>query len=367
MAQFDSAIVINNIKYALKLAELTGKRLAELTGVHQNTITNIMKSKTQISLDILKKIAEAVNQPITFFFNDNSPKGLLFRATMDAKLTEKKQFLLLKEFENLVFLRDKALNKISVDFPPERKIHSVEINEEVKSQIREIALNLRKEWNLGLQPIANIIETAQEHDIFVYPFNDKDSKFKACSAYDQNNGMIIFFNNNPSIIFEDRIFTIAHELGHLIFHREDYKNNPTNLGSRDLREKVCNYFASYFLMPEHAFNSFVKQNSPLSLDAIKQFCKIWKFAIKAFFYRLNSDIKEFKTMEWPYITNILKQNYKLPNPSFFNKDEEYFEVNTKDKYLGIALRNESITLSKAKEITGYDFDRLIKIKGSVVF
>lgn len=51
---------------------------------------------------------------------------------------------------------------------------------------------------------------------------------------------------------ERRFFTALHELGHLIFHRQDYVHPQATKGRNDPREKAANRFAGAVLLPSEA-------------------------------------------------------------------------------------------------------------------
>jgi Zn-dependent peptidase ImmA (M78 family) len=60
--------------------------------------------------------------------------------------------------------------------------------------------------------------------------------------------------NRPLASPEERkIFSVIHELGHLIFHRDEYNKGTMGLiykdYKKDINEKVANTFANYFLIP----------------------------------------------------------------------------------------------------------------------
>lgn len=147
-----------------------------------------------------------------------------------------------------------------------------------KNDIEEKSLQMltkfRKEIFLNPQstPILEFVQDLQENYKVNFYFN-------LDLGYSKNGKKILGqFCTNPYIIRIDKIlyedkrfkFTIAHELGHLVFHRKlkfsqdeyeifteteiNYNTGKKNLKSdRDWIEWQANYFASCFLMPKLNF------------------------------------------------------------------------------------------------------------------
>ena len=61
----------------------------------------------------------------------------------------------------------------------------------------------------------------------------------------------IVVNTLPRITVERWIFTTAHELAHLVLHRDDYSVDDADENSR--HEQEAHVFASHFLMPDDVF------------------------------------------------------------------------------------------------------------------
>ena len=76
----------------------------------------------------------------------------------------------------------------------------------------------------------------------------------------KDNDIVIFTNTCSRLSRE--IFTLAHEIGHVILHLEDEKpfiddNVTINGRSTDEKEQEANYFAACLLMPANDVNRFI--------------------------------------------------------------------------------------------------------------
>ncbi|WP_083238922.1 ImmA/IrrE family metallo-endopeptidase [Caloranaerobacter ferrireducens] len=129
-----------------------------------------------------------------------------------------------------------------------------------KSDIAKKALKLRQEYKIesyGIKDIFNLIER-MDIDLIRYPFG-KDVLCGFATVY---RGKKIIVSNTSEILSRE-IYTIAHELGHIIY---DFNGNIQDLKidididklENNLIEKRANYFAACFLMPEILVEEFIK-------------------------------------------------------------------------------------------------------------
>jgi Zn-dependent peptidase ImmA (M78 family) len=81
------------------------------------------------------------------------------------------------------------------------------------------------------------------------------------SSFSKEHGSFIFVNCNEVIPEERQIFSLIHELGHLIFHRNEYQDPkycPFYEKTRgNIKEKVADTFSGYFLLPRHMLKKYV--------------------------------------------------------------------------------------------------------------
>lgn len=146
--------------------------------------------------------------------------------------------------------------------------------------IAQKAMELRKEWNMGLGPINNLVEIIEANGINVVSI---DTSKISCDAYSQ------FIGNVPIIIINKNIgsavrwrFNLAHELGHLVLHS---KLNPNILESNDEYNRIeseANEFAENFLLPADSFGKCVMSDKLEYFLALK---KEWKVSVAALLYR----------------------------------------------------------------------------------
>ena len=113
------------------------------------------------------------------------------------------------------------------------------------------ARRLRDAWGLGDVPIGlEIFDLLEARGISVY--RDASTTEEISGAYfrDDRVGPILFVNASEWPYRQ--VFTAAHELAHLIYdHRSGFSRNL----ARTNEERMCNRFASAFLMPQSAIET----------------------------------------------------------------------------------------------------------------
>lgn len=129
-----------------------------------------------------------------------------------------------------------------------------------KAEIEKKALAIRHKNSVltyGVTDIFSLI-TREGIDLIRYPFGK--NKLLGFSTLFEGKKVIV---SNSSEILSREIFTIAHELGHIVYDIGDQigvmkiDTEQTEV-SEDLSEKRAFYFANCFLMPEEQLNMFIK-------------------------------------------------------------------------------------------------------------
>ncbi len=80
------------------------------------------------------------------------------------------------------------------------------------------------------------------------------------SACSDDRGAFVLVNTH-NIGIEQQLFTLATEIGHLIFHRSDYQDTLIEEGTTSKersRSSVADYFAKHLLMPQMQLQSVLE-------------------------------------------------------------------------------------------------------------
>lgn len=141
------------------------------------------------------------------------------------------------------------------------------------TEIEDRALKVRQEHNIqtyGIKDIFSLIEQRGIH-LIRYPFR-KDRLLGFSTVFEGKEVIV----SNSSEILSREIFTIAHELGHIIYDFEDRNQDvKIDMDNEDIDENISEsrafHFANCFLMPEEQLLKFVKyelKKKSVSLNAI---------------------------------------------------------------------------------------------------
>lgn len=131
-----------------------------------------------------------------------------------------------------------------------------------KEEISERADRLRKAYDIQTNGIKDIFSfiNAQGIELIRYPFG-KDTLLGFSTFYEGKKIIVA----NSSEILPREIYTIAHELGHIIYDFSDNRQQTLKIDkddsnmNRDYSESVAYYFADCLLMPEDKLHESIKQ------------------------------------------------------------------------------------------------------------
>ncbi|HET9056851.1 MAG TPA: XRE family transcriptional regulator [Chitinophagaceae bacterium] len=130
------------------------------------------------------------------------------------------------------YLEAEQLLNINVKFRnPIKNISIAEVED-----VEEAVLKLIKSWNLGFDPIPNVIEMLEDKGVRVIEI-DASEEFDGMSAYVGNIPVVVIGKNYT---VERKRFTALHELGHLVLSIEESSD----------KERICNAFAGAMLLPD---------------------------------------------------------------------------------------------------------------------
>ncbi len=170
----------------------------------------------------------------------------------------------------------------------------------IKKQVEDILQGMK----LSSLPI-KIEDVAKKAGLTVSPFDFEDDISGVLVIQDGKG--VIGYNQSESRV--RRRFTIAHELGHFVLHREQssmfmdkgfnaiFRSAHSGLSEQtQILEREANTFAAYILMPDHLLKEAIdKIDFDLgSEDEIKNLAKVFDVSSQAMYYRiLNSGLLKF--------------------------------------------------------------------------
>jgi Zn-dependent peptidase ImmA (M78 family)/transcriptional regulator with XRE-family HTH domain len=252
----------HRIQRARKALGLSLRDLAEQVALSHAAIKKYEDNEVIPASDMLIKLANALHVKVEYFFRPErfTLANIQYRkhADMPERHLEEITARILDQIERRVELESLFPSSPIQEFSlASKKINNYDDIETVVNQIRN-------HWNLGLEPLPDLIDIFEEHGIKVFEIdNQQFPKFDGLSARINNIPIIVIGNQWPG---DRQRFTLAHELGHLAL-------SGSFSPSLD-EEKCCNHFAGAFLLPKEALISLLGQHrnyiEPRELALLKQ-------------------------------------------------------------------------------------------------
>lgn len=244
-------IIANNLIRYRKGLDLSQEQLAEKVGVTRATINNYENAKTLPDSKTLCGLARALEVTLDDLLRSPSQGLTNFRFRTHVSFSQKPQLAaqvlrLLETYNNL----EQTVGQ--PPYAPESTPCHQGLNNE--KRIIEIAAHFRHRLGLGEAPILNLFASVEDIGLKVLRQPIPIKGFFSLSACSVDQGAFVLINNHE-ITIERQLFTLAHEIAHLILHRSEYQDNLIVEGTEEekAQEDVANYFASHLLVPQAEF------------------------------------------------------------------------------------------------------------------
>lgn len=301
------SVNVDRIKLARESRGLTQTSMAKLTSFTQATLSKIEKGLYHVSEDMIDEMSNILGYRKDFFYKGHEVYPLrhfYFRKNLGSTITNSKKLesIINITSSNIIDLVESV--DIAVDIP------YVDLKKD-RLTPEMVAIQVRQYFSLPKGPIKNLINALEKQGIIIHFIDFKDLKISGVSFITPNGIPLIIINNN--IPNSRKIFTIAHELGHLIMH---YKGGI--IGEDRDTEKEANKFASEFLVPTADIKFDLKNLNEEKLFALKQY---WKVSIQSLIYKANELDLISKDQHRRWITKINYMGWRKDEPFEFEIDE----------------------------------------------
>ena len=242
-----------------------------------------------------------------------------------------------------------ARKKIYSDFEIKSSASVSDVTKEVR---KYLSVSLAEQYALesnenALKYWRNLLE---EHGIFIFKDAFEDDEFSGFCLYDDV-FPIIYINNSQAK--SRQIFTLFHELAHLLFRTGGVDLNHDDFiqsmsGSNKYIEIFCNRFAGEFLVPsedvqKHLRNkniddnllSGLAQKYSVSREVILRRCFDLGYINQAFY---NANVREWETEKSGYDSSNSGGNYYWTQKAYLG--EHYIEAAFSKYYQGVISKSQ---------------------------
>ncbi len=298
---------------------LSQKKFADYLGISQTVISKIEKGLRPLDQEIVNKLSTSVDE--SFFLQNIENLNLKIYYRQSSSTAKSTTDLFESRLTLIANHISHCLKEIEA---PENQIPSIDLNE-FGLNPEALAMEVRQLFGLGISPIKDIVQLLESKGIFIhffdYPFVTPENKTL--------DGVSFFIKGTPVILVNNKIqnarkvFTIAHELGHLIMHL-----NYIVESVRD-EESEANKFASEFIAPKRALNG---EFTRLTLEKLFMLKSYWKMSIGALLYKAKDvSLTTDQYRRWVTHLSAYRKNephdIDLTNPKNLKKCFAFFKDN----------------------------------------
>jgi Zn-dependent peptidase ImmA (M78 family) len=342
-----------NLRVFRKRSGMNQVELAEAVGLSRVSISNYESGKTLPNSTNLSELAAVLGVPLEALLRRTATGGS-FRFRSDTSFkndvgTAARVQMWSEDYAHL----EKVCEQ--VPYAPE-SVPCYDLNRN-RELLKDVAAKFRRRCGLGdEEPVANLFATVERLGLkCIRRPIDKKGLYGVTAYSDEHGGFV--FVNTFGINIERQIFTLAHELGHLILHRPDFKKE---LGEPDKRnqeetEDVAHWFAGNFLVPDPAIRWVGELDSP-GLETIMRLKRDYRVSYMTFLRRLsevaNNDYGEhIKRFRGAYRKRYGKSLGTTDEPLQLLQ-EEFPENQRYEALVRKALIQGKISTSRAAELVG---------------
>ena len=337
----------NRLRLARKMAGLSMDDLIRKAEgiVTKQAISKYEKGIMKPSSDVLIRLALALGVKPEYFYRHSkielSGMQLRKRSKLPVKIIEslkQKTIDFLEryiELENILNAHEKFINPL------------YDLSIESLKDVEIASIKLRKKWDLGLAPIANLLELLEENGIKVFEVkNIRDFDGLTASVGDIH--AIVINKDLPP----DRIrFTAAHELAHILceFPKDSQK------------EKLCHAFVGAFLLPKEILErELMKKREQITLWELGEIKQLYGISMQAIVKRAHmlGIVSDFYYRNFQAMLN--QKGWKKEEPIEYKGKEEAIRFK---QLLHYAVSEEIITLSRGAELANMklsDFEENVR-------
>jgi Zn-dependent peptidase ImmA (M78 family)/transcriptional regulator with XRE-family HTH domain len=273
--------------------------LSQLLCMSPGWLSRIEAGLREITPEWIRKIAEILDYPVSFFYRDTQLYGpgiseMFNRSHSKVPIKTRDKNQACSEIHRLNI--ERLLSGVDIG---DIKIPQFDIYE-FDGDIRNIARAVRAKWSLSHGPIKNVVKTIEVARGIVIPIDFESRLVDATSCWPRKMPPLFFIGTNfPT----DRMrFSLSHELGHVVMHQDN--PNP-------YQEYQANQFAAEFLMPEDDIRPYLSDINLPKLATLKPY---WKVSMAALLKRakdLNTITERHAKTLW---IEMGKAGYRVREP-----------------------------------------------------
>ena len=357
-----------NVRRYMKMRGLTVLALAKKGGIGTATLSNILNGKSEPKSSTLIMLATALGVPVVDLVADSPElKSLRFRTAKTLSGREKAERDQLRHdtalwLENYSFL-ERELGKSQVFLLGKIDEKDPEI---AATRVRHV-LGIA---SLAITDLPQLMEKAGIK-LRIRGFGFK--KTFGLSVAENDGGPAIVVNSEQGISVERQLFSVAHEIGHLVLHKSSY--DQSRMDENEEEERAANVFAGHFLLPDDGLHNAWQESRGLHwVESVLRIKKQFKVSYLTVLVRLSqllakpdagTFIAQFRKEYAERYGQQLKGHYEpdsIAGP-VADADPKHLDQTDlmEDRFAGLvrlAFEKEIISIGRAGEMLGRSLEEM---------
>lgn len=335
------------LRAARQFRGMTIGEVAKEIGLTTQSVSQFEKNKTEPKVENLFRIVNLLGFPREYFYEKDASditvgntyfRSLSTTTAKNRKMQIEKVKLLAKIYEGI---------EEYITFP--------EFNIGVGNllDVEELAHYVREQWQLGDEPIFNIIDIMEQYGIIVANSFDSNNDIDAyCHVEMINNSVVpIVVLGNDRNYFRQQ-FSAAHELGHVLTDGIFEVEELTKLEYKNM-EQYMNQFAGALLIPKNMFLNDLAGRGKTEFRFYVELKKKYRVSAAALIVRA----KQLGAISMNQYQYLMKQR---SNDGYIKEEPYDKQVATcEPRYLKHAMK----MLIEDRRITGTEFMRVLQKHG----
>ncbi len=234
-------MVGERIKQARLMRRMSLRAVAGELGLSATAISKYEKGTVTPGSKTLLQLARALDVGVEFFLRPTLVGDIVPAFRKKSCLARKEEAAMLASIRDCLerYLETESITSLQTPcfalprgFP--QKLEAID-------EVEQAAVDLREAWQLGLDPIENLVQLVEDKGIKVV-LVEGESAFDACTFVAGTDGTPPVIALRKGLPGDRMRFSLAHELGHLLLE----------ITGEEDAERVANRFAGALLVPEEA-------------------------------------------------------------------------------------------------------------------
>ena len=347
-------VLAQNVRRLRTAQHCSQKSLADAAGLSLPAIKKLEGGKVAPRMSTVQSIAGALGVKLQeLFYPVNELKTVRFRSGKRMQNRENILADIARWLDDFNYLEE-TLGE-SIQFRLKGLRNEISTNDVVNaaSRCRE-ALGLK-----GTEPIHDICGLLEHAGVKVFPASIASDGFFGLSIGEEDGGPAVAVNSWERISVERRIFSAAHELGHLMLHPNAYDVSQAEENKEE--EHQADLFAGHFLMPDAGFRKEWAEAAGLAfVDRVFKVKRIFRVSYKSILVRLIEYGAVDKNDIWRKFNWAYQQRYRRKLPfkeepmgivgEPFRMERFDFYEDRLSRLTRKAVEEDKISLSRGAEI-----------------